>query len=152
MMGFNVDVLDGDPVQIEIVYYTDELAGTFTPLKLNNDGELVGVVGADIFDATRNSEHVVVVQYSAIDGGQNDQDGVLDGTITDPIGLGVAAPAAVTTTTTSQGQVIPAPKRATGSLSATGSNAIDILLFGLLVSLFGFAMLIFAKTRVSKAG
>jgi len=150
MTSFEIEVDDTDPVTIEMVYFAQEQeqeqADNFTPWKLNSNNDLVPIVGVSKVDSTRHGQNVVVLQYDAVDGGINDQDGTIDGVITDPVGLStVLVPSQVPP------EVIPAPSQtsAVGTLSATGLNSQQMLIFALFLVASGVVIFLTNKTRRS---
>lgn len=87
--------------------------------------------------------------YTATDGGANDEDGVENGIIVDPVSFAIAPAATVTTTTTSN--VIPAPgsTSASGTLSETGTNSDHAVVVALTLILFGSAIAMLYRRRIT---
>lgn len=83
--------------------------------------KLKGTILTDITkDVTITSANgLPVISYSLIDGGDYDEDGTVNGTIVDPIYIGVVNASATTT-----------PSSSAGTLAATGANAWAPLLIG----------------------
>lgn len=72
------------------IYFYDPPEGDFVLRKYIN-GQYQDVSGASIVRTTIAGQPVVVATYTITDGGALDADGTVNGTIVDPVGLGVAA-------------------------------------------------------------
>lgn len=91
----------------------------YTARKFNSSNNTyTDIPDAQITATTLDSQPAVEVKYTVTDGGVLDADGLVNGTIVDPVGLGVAA-------------------TASGNLASTGENTIAFQMMALLGALLG---------------
>jgi hypothetical protein len=91
----------GDAVTVDVYFETNLLPSDVTPRKFDSVGGSYSDLAnpdMEVVSTTWNGKPALRLTYSLIDGGMGDEDGVADGIIVDPIGLGVTTtPATVTT-------------------------------------------------------
>jgi hypothetical protein len=80
----------GASVNINLFFYGDIKAGEFAIRKMNSNGSFSTISNAQQSEVTIGGQKALKVSYTVIDGGPLDQDGVANGRITDPVGLGKA--------------------------------------------------------------
>lgn len=94
------------------LYFYDPPAGDFVLRKFIN-GQYQNITGATMARTTIGGQSVIVATYTLTDGGALDADGIVNGTITDPVGLATA-----TTDST------PSGDNQSETLAETGDNAL----------------------------
>jgi hypothetical protein len=77
----------GDTATVKLIFFENEDISQFVLRKFDgNDFETVS--DYSIVEGTLDGENMITVTYDIVDGGILDQDGVANGTIVDPVGLG----------------------------------------------------------------
>ncbi len=121
--------------QITITLQTSLQPNQVIVRKYNDTAKTYSAVpGATITSTTLNGQPALRIAYTITDGGSLDEDGSVNGTITDPIGLAVANSPAVTAPNTGYGR-----PRSDLPLAIAGGSAI--------VTALGFALLMPAVKR-----
>jgi streptogramin lyase len=92
LVDFCLDVVDGSTNTVSITFETDLAPSEVTARKYNpNTQTYTDVPNAEITETTLNSNPALKLAYDITDGGDLDDDGIANGTILDPVGLGVEA-------------------------------------------------------------
>ncbi|MFO0955384.1 MAG: 6-bladed beta-propeller [Candidatus Saccharibacteria bacterium] len=87
-VSFTATTTPGATIPVELYFYTDARANSFTARKYNATSRTYSdIPGAALTDVTIGGQHAVKLTYSITDGGALDQDGTANGTIVDPVGL-----------------------------------------------------------------
>lgn len=124
LVNFTAKVKDAQPVQVELLFDTDLQPSQVTPRKYHsNEKTYSDVPGAVVTQSELDGKPALKLSYSINDGGELDEDGVVNGTIVDPVGLAVAEDA-----TASSSATVRAPN--TGYAKHSGSNIAIWSLFG----------------------
>lgn len=90
LVRFSATVNHTNPVNIELLFATDLLPNQVVARKYNSVTRQYGdVPGATITTALLDGKPALKLSYSVLDGGVLDEDGVVNGTIVDPVGLAV---------------------------------------------------------------
>jgi hypothetical protein len=132
LVDFCLDVVPGSTNTITVTFETDLLPDEVTARKYVPALQAYrDVPGAVITQTTLDGSPALQLKYDIIDGSELDDDGVVNGTILDPVGLAIAAE--TTTTDTSDGD--------TSTLADTGSKLINTYISA--VALVGLALATF---------
>lgn len=125
LVNFCLGAPQGSSQPITLTFTTDLKPSDVIARKYNPTTKDYGTVpGAIITETTQNGKHALQLTYSIVDGGPLDSDGVVNGTILDPVGLA---------TTNNNG---------TGGLAETGENVQLILGFSTLIIITGVGVMV----------
>lgn len=109
LQSFTLQVDTQEPQSVEIIYFTAEDVDSIIPQKYNTSTKQFSALSnATLTKTTVNGMAAVRLQYTVQDGGVNDEDGVVNGLIVDPVGLysKIAAQPTQLSETGSQTQVV----------------------------------------------
>lgn len=141
LIDFNLKCTINGSAQIEAVLFTDDDASQFVLRKyIANNNSYVTVDSAVITNETINGHPAVKAVYTLVDGGQYDDDEVANGLVVDPVGFAVEQ--------ASPSETIPSPltqknqSNVTGSLPATGYNAVQLAVYSILLCLVGMILML----------
>ena len=95
LVSFTATTDIGATIPIELYFYTNQQANTFTPRKYNTTNKtyttLNTLTQTSLTQTTINNQPVLKLSYQLTDGGSLDQDNTVNGTIVDPVGLAQVA-------------------------------------------------------------
>jgi len=87
--SFTMTVPSGSTQLVTLSYVTDLTPSKVTVRKYNATTKTYSTItGATVSEDNFDGQHVLIVEYSITDGGTLDQDGIVNGVIVDPVGLG----------------------------------------------------------------
>lgn len=90
LVSFTAQVKNTNPLPIELYFITHLTPSQVTPMKYRN-GTHSPIEGAAVTETTVDGKHALKVAYEVTDGGELDEDGVVNGEIVDPVGLAVSS-------------------------------------------------------------
>lgn len=132
LLSFTLTVPTGSTQHISVGWETSESPTNFVLRKYNATTHAYSSVpGAVLTSETFGVIHTIIATYDITDGGPLDADGVANGTIVDPIGLGT----------------IPASTLPASTLPATGSHDLGIQLEVTAMLMALGALLLFTSRR-----
>jgi hypothetical protein len=93
MLGFTVDGIKvGSTQTVDVYFESDKQAKSFTGRKfIATRNTFTGLSNATISNEIRDNKPVIKLSYQITDGGDSDLDGSANGSITDPIGIGIGS-------------------------------------------------------------
>jgi hypothetical protein len=92
LVNFCMMVEAGSTHEVTVTFKTERAADEVVARKYNsNTNEYSTISGATISETTLDSSPALQLTYNLTDGGSHDEDGEANGTILDPVGLGVEA-------------------------------------------------------------
>jgi LPXTG-motif cell wall-anchored protein len=126
LVSFTVTgVTPGATIEMNVYFATDQAADGFVGRKFTN-GEYSTLDGSSLQSVLVGTTRALLLTYGLQDGGALDEDGLANGTIIDPVGLGSAA----------------------GSLPATGTNMFTNMFFGLMLMMAGAGVIFSTRRRI----
>lgn len=131
----------GATVPVMVTFITDLKPSDVVARKFNATTQTYGAIpGATITETTVDGKHALQISYSVTDGGELDEDGVANGIIVDPVGLGVPSGATI------NNNIPGAPNTGVGPAGSYNSST---LLFATIVSfcVVGFSVLLYRFTK-----
>lgn len=90
LINFTAKVKDTQPLPVELYFITDLSPSDVTPMKYAN-GLHTPIKDASVTESTLNGKRALKLTYTVVDGGELDEDGVVNGEIVDPVGLAVSS-------------------------------------------------------------
>ena len=133
----------GDSASIEKYVYTDGDAQDYEARKYRPETQTFeSVESAVVVNETVGDEDALKITYSLTDGGALDDDGEVNGEITDPVGLALVEVSGQSANNNSA-------NGASGSLPRTGTNAVPSIVQALLLVALGFVIAQRSKKQIS---
>lgn len=143
-VDFCLDVLPGSTHEITLTFATDLPANQVTPRKYSTTDQTYSPIeGSTVTESTRNNERVLILKYLVQDGGALDDDGQVNGTIVDPVGLSVVQSNTPAGSETDDNNTPSNSKNS--SLSETGMNITIIVLISISIYILATATIRYSK-------
>ncbi len=147
LQDFCLEVPDSNTQDVTLTYETDLTPSDVKARKYNSATQrYTDIAEAAITEANIGGVHVLVLKYQVTDGGSLDDDGQVNGTIHDPVGLAVNVQSNNTNTGSddvgdlnSQSNGGSGQSKQNGGLANTGMNILAIMLAG--ATLLGLSLI-----------